>query len=229
MKSEAEQVKQHFTRVPRQWDALYSRENRLRYAINRCLRPGLSRRYEMTFKRCGDLTGAKVLDIGCGTGRYSVECARRGAERVVGIDFASSMIDSSRAAAQEMHVADVCEFICDDFLTHPFEEEFDVVLALGFFDYIRRAGPVIAKVASLSPSRFMASFPRFTLIWGLQRHVRYYWIKRCPVFNYRKAGLENLYQQACFESVELVEGSRGFFVAAGMKGKSRRQGNGQRP
>ena len=34
-----------------------------------------------------DLAGRTVLDIGCNAGFYSIEMKRRGAERVVGIDF----------------------------------------------------------------------------------------------------------------------------------------------
>lgn len=222
MKSRADQVRRYFATVPRQWDALYSHESRLRYAVNRWLRGGLFRRYELTFERCGDLTGASVLDVGCGTGRYSIECAKRGARRVVGIDFAPSMIEFSRSVAQDVQVAGVCEFLCDDFLAHPFDETFDVVLALGFFDYIRRPEPVLRKIASLAPRTFVASFPRFTPIWGLQRHVRYCWIKRCPIFNYTKRQLERLYRQAAFDSVDIVKASTGYVIAAGINRDARR-------
>jgi len=92
MKSERKEAQKYFNKVPGQWDALYSHENRLKYAINKWLRKGLFRRYKLTFEYCSDLTGARVLDIGCGTGRYSIECAKRGAGRIVGIDFAPSMI-----------------------------------------------------------------------------------------------------------------------------------------
>jgi ubiquinone/menaquinone biosynthesis C-methylase UbiE len=157
-------VQKYFDRVPKQWDALYSHENRFRYIINRLLRKGLYERYRLAFEHCGDLSGARVLDVGCGTGQYSIECAKRGASRVVGIDFAPSMIEFSRKVAGQMNVADQCEFICDDFLTCSFEGPFDVVLALGFFDYIRDAGPVFKKVGELSPRKFVASFPKFNLV-----------------------------------------------------------------
>ena len=221
MKSPANQVRRYFATVPKQWDALYSHESRLRYAVNRWLRSGLFRRYELTFERCGDLTGARVLDVGCGTGRYSIECAKRGAGRVVGIDFAPSMIEFSRSVARELQVDDVCQFLCDDFLAHPFDEAFDVVLALGFFDYIRHPEPVLRKIASLGPRTFVASYPRLTPLWGLQRHVRYYWIRRCPIFNYTERRLERLYHEAAFDSVDLVKSSTGYVVAAGMNRPAR--------
>lgn len=214
MKSEAGGVQKYFDRVPKQWDALYSHENWFMYLINILLRKGLYERYRFTFEHCGDLSGAKVLDIGCGTGRYSIECLKRGAGHVVGIDFAPSMIEFSREIAQQMDVADKCEFICDDFLTYPFDEPFDIVLALGFFDYIKTPEPVFKKVAQLNPRKFVASFPRFTTIWGIQRAIRYYWIKKCPIYNYTAEQLEHLYREAPFRHYQIKPYKRGFLGVA---------------
>ena len=215
MKSDVVGVKKYFDRVPRQWDALYSHESRFRYFINKWLRSGLYMRYKLTFEHCGDLTGASVLDIGCGTGRYSIECVKRGAGRVVGIDFAPSMIEFSRKIAQQMDVADKCEFICDDFLAHQFQESFDIVLALGLFDYIKDAEPVFKKVAQFNPRRFVASFPKFTPIWGIQRALRYNWVKRCSIYNYTAEQLEHLYREASFAHYQVVPCQKGFFGIAG--------------
>jgi ubiquinone/menaquinone biosynthesis C-methylase UbiE len=208
-------VQKHFDRVPKQWDAFYSHENRLMYLINKLLRKGLYERYRLTFEHCGDLSGAKVLDIGCGTGRYSIECVKRGASRVVGIDFAPAMIEFSHKIAQQMNVSDKCEFICGDFLAYPFNESFDVVLALGFFDYIKNAEPVFKKIAQLHPHKFAASFPKFTPVWGTQRAIRYYLFKKCPIYNYTAEQLDHLYRQASFSNYQIVPCQKGFFGIAG--------------
>ncbi|MHC4617645.1 MAG: class I SAM-dependent methyltransferase [Planctomycetota bacterium] len=215
MKLEPNNTKKHFDRVPKQWDAFYSHENRLMYMINRLLRKGLYERYRLTFEHCGDLSGARVLDIGCGTGRYSIECAKRGAGRVVGIDFAPSMIEFCRERAEEMGVADKCEFICGDFLQHPFDEHFDVILALGFFDYVENASPILEKIAQLRPRRFIASFPKLARMWSLQRRIRYYWIKKCPVYDYSEEQLERLYRESSFRDCIIIPCARGFFGVAG--------------
>lgn len=208
-------AQKYFDKVPEQWDALYVHENRLKYGINKWLRKGLFARHKLTFENCGDLNGAKVLDIGCGTARFSIECAKRGADRVVGIDFAPSMIKFSQRIAEQMEVAEKCQFICDDFLSHQFDEQFDVVLALGVFDYIKEPEPLFTKIASMKPRKFLASFPKFTPVWGIQRHIRYYWIRKCPIYNYTKKQLEHLCQDAPFAKYEIIEGAKGFFVAAG--------------
>ena len=208
-------AKQYFDSVPRQWDSFYSHENRLSFVINKALRKGLYERYRLTFEHCGDLTGARVLDIGCGTGRYSIECVKRGASRVVGIDFAPSMIEFSRDISRQMNVEGKCEFVCDDFLDHQFDESFDIVLALGFFDYIEAAGPIFEKTARLKPRKFAASFPKFTPIWSLQRKIRYNWIRKCPIYNYTAEQLEQLYGEAGFEHCEILPCHKGYFGIAG--------------
>lgn len=210
MNLENKGAKKYFDRVPKQWDAFYSHENRLMFPINRLLRQGLYQRYQLTFENCGDLSGASVLDIGCGTGRYSIECAKRGAKRVVGIDFAPHMIEFSKEIAQQMDVADKCEFICANFLDYSFDEAFDVVLALGVFDYIEHAGPMFKKIAQLQPRAFVASFPRFTPIWGMQRKIRYNWIKKCPIFYYNQERLKRLFTDAPFKEHRIIPCGKGF-------------------
>ncbi len=214
MKSQPNLAKQYFNKVPRQWDSLYSHENFIKYAINKLLRKGLFNRYRLTFEHCGNLAGACVLDIGCGTGRYSIECAKRGAGKVVGIDFAPFMIEFCRNIAQQMDVAEKCEFICDNFVTHKFDGHFDVVLALGLFDYIKDPEPVFEKIAQLKPCKFIASFPGYTPIWSLQRKIRYEWIKKCPIYYYTQEQLERFYRNASFSRFELLKGKRGFFGVA---------------
>src|SRR5690606_2032184 len=46
-----------------------------------------------------DLTGKTVLDIGCNAGFYSIQMKRRGAARVLGIDFDDKYLAQARFAA----------------------------------------------------------------------------------------------------------------------------------
>lgn len=214
MRLENEGAQQYFDRVPDEWDALYSHENWLMYRINRLLRKGIYERYAFTFERCQPVEGATVLDIGCGTGRFSIEFAKRGARHVVGIDFAPAMVDFSRSVAQRMGVANRCEFICNDVVTYPFEQQFDIVVALGFFDYVAHAEPVFKKVAALRPRHFVASFPVHTFFWGLQRHVRYRWMRKCPTFYYTRPQVEQMVRAAGFARYDIVERPRALLLHA---------------
>ncbi len=48
--------------------------------------------------------GARVLDMGCGTGRHAVELARRGCQ-VTGVDISSGMLAQAQAAADRAGVS----------------------------------------------------------------------------------------------------------------------------
>src|ERR671932_2940555 len=83
-----------------------------------------------------DLSGRTVLDIGCNGGFYSMEMKRRGAERVVGIDFDEDYLNQARFAAQvsgldiefrKMQVYEVAKL----------REQFDIVLFMGVLYHLR--------------------------------------------------------------------------------------------
>ncbi|RAK52809.1 TIGR04290 family methyltransferase [Phenylobacterium deserti] len=88
-----------------------------------------------------DLTGKTVLDIGCNAGFYSIEMKRRGADRVLGIDFDERYLNQARFAAEvkgidiefrELSVYDVAQI----------GETFDVVLFMGVLYHLRH--PLLA-------------------------------------------------------------------------------------
>ena len=214
MLSTGEGTRDYFDRVPLKWDALYSRDNRLSYAFSRLFRRAIFERFELTFAHCGDVSGATVLDIGCGTGQYAVQFALKGADRVVGIDFSQSMIDFSRDMARRKGVSGHCEFRCADFADVSLEERFDIVVAVGFFDYIEDAGTVFKKIGALTRRRFLASFPRSSPFWRVQRAIRYGWFKGCRVSDYAPQELEDLCGQATFETWRILPLTRGLFLVA---------------
>jgi tRNA (mo5U34)-methyltransferase len=89
----------------------------------------------------GDLSGRTVLDIGCNAGFYSIEMKRRGAARVVGIDWDPRYLAQARLAAElsdveielkRMSVYDVGAL----------GERFDVVLFMGVLYHLRH--PLLA-------------------------------------------------------------------------------------
>jgi 2-polyprenyl-3-methyl-5-hydroxy-6-metoxy-1,4-benzoquinol methylase len=69
----------------------------------------------------------RILDIACGTGRHSIEMARRG-YRVTGIDLSESMLARAREKAREQKV--VVDFRKHDARQLPFNEEFDLALMI---------------------------------------------------------------------------------------------------
>jgi 2-polyprenyl-3-methyl-5-hydroxy-6-metoxy-1,4-benzoquinol methylase len=69
----------------------------------------------------------KILDIGCGTGRHSIELARRGYD-VTGVDLSESLLNRAKENARKAG-AEV-NFILKDARLIEFDQEFDVALVL---------------------------------------------------------------------------------------------------
>jgi ubiquinone/menaquinone biosynthesis C-methylase UbiE len=70
----------------------------------------------------------KILDIGCGTGRHSIELAKRG-YAVTGIDLSENMLKKAREKANNEKIANI-SFLKADARSLEFEEEFDLVIMI---------------------------------------------------------------------------------------------------
>jgi tRNA (mo5U34)-methyltransferase len=88
-----------------------------------------------------DLAGKTVLDIGCNGGFYSIEMKRRGADRVLGIDFDETYLAQARFAAA------MCGLEIEFRLLSVYDvarlgERFDIVLFMGVLYHLRH--PLLA-------------------------------------------------------------------------------------
>jgi tRNA (mo5U34)-methyltransferase len=88
-----------------------------------------------------DLTGKTVLDIGCNAGFYSIEMKRRGAHRVVGIDFDEEYLEQARFAA-DIKGLDIEFRRLSVYDVGALQERFDIVLFLGVLYHLRH--PLLA-------------------------------------------------------------------------------------
>ncbi len=70
---------------------------------------------------------ARILDIGCGTGRHSIELAKRG-YRVTGIDLSESQLARARDKAREQGLS--IDFMKHDARNPLFANEYDLVIML---------------------------------------------------------------------------------------------------
>ncbi len=83
---------------------------------------------EMRFLMSKIDSGTKVLDMGCGTGRFTIPLAVSGA-RMTGLDLTSAMLDQARAKAEDAQVR--IEFHQGDMAALPFpDNSFDVVTSM---------------------------------------------------------------------------------------------------
>jgi tRNA (mo5U34)-methyltransferase len=89
-----------------------------------------------------DLTGKSVLDIGCNAGFYSFEMKRRGASRVVGIDFDDYYLNQARFAAGVLGCEDIEFRRMSVYEVGALQEQFDLVLFMGLIYHLRH--PLLA-------------------------------------------------------------------------------------
>lgn len=202
-------MRSRFTARARQFDDLYEDER----PLVRLLRPGLFRRRALAVQTVGECGHPAVLDVGCGSGRIGEFVLQEGAASYVGIDFSEPMIDLARSRLGRFE--DRVTLVTDDFLTAPLHGSFDVILALGLFDYIPNPDTfAIRMFERCAPGGcVVGSFPAWSLLKGPMRKVRYEWIGDCPIFNYQRPGLERLFRSAGFARVELHTPGRSGFLA----------------
>lgn len=100
-----------------------------------------------------DLTGKRVLDIGCSDGFYSFECEKRGAASVLAIDDFSSVFIDSPAGFHVAHklLNSKVEFRQMSLFDLKIEElgQFDLVLFLGVLYHLRHPLLAIEKLAEI--------------------------------------------------------------------------------
>ena len=97
----------------------------LRYSFTK----GTKREVESLIDLLSITPGDRVLDIGCGPGRHSLELAGRGFE-VVGIDVSESFIDLARSQAEKLGLTGKAQFEVINAKNGSWDREFDGVISL---------------------------------------------------------------------------------------------------
>lgn len=111
-----------------------------------------------------------ILDLGCGTGRHSIELARRG-YKVTGVDLSFSQLQRAKEKAKEQQTQ--INFLQGDARNLPFLNEFDLVIMLcegAFplmetdemnFEILKNAEKVLRKPGKLIFTTLNGLFPLF--------------------------------------------------------------------
>ncbi|MEW6750973.1 MAG: methyltransferase domain-containing protein [Candidatus Latescibacterota bacterium] len=208
-----DRVRTHFHHAAERFDLIYRQDkpfgDRL---VDGLFRGVVQRRLALTLQLCGQVVGKRVLDVGCGSGRYGVELARRGAV-VVGVDFAPAMVDLAERAAREAGVQERCRFVAADFLGWPEPGRFDICLATGFFDYQKDPAPFLERMRRLGPGLGIFSFP---IRWRLRTPTRWLRLRLCgcPVYFYGRAQVRALVHSTGWGPPSIHRLSRDYLVEA---------------
>jgi ubiquinone/menaquinone biosynthesis C-methylase UbiE len=105
--------------------------------------------------------GCRVLDVGCGVGRWSRLLAGRGA-KVTGIDLSPTMIEEAERRSAQAGVAERCTFHVQNVSDLRVGGQFDVVLAVTVLQHI--LDPVDLRAAIIAMSRRLAPGGRMVLL-----------------------------------------------------------------
>ena len=213
----ATQVRDYFDSRVDAYDAFYEPPSRFERWFNRVFRKAVFMRRDQTVTLAQRYGCRTVLDVGCGTGRNSIWFARNGVERVFGIDVSIEMIEEAKELAAAAGVADRCEFIHGDFLNMPTGPRYDLVAALGVFDYVEHAEGFLRHMAAFTDGVVYGSFPGWTLVRTPLRKIRYK-LRGCPTHFYRRHEIVDLFDKVAFGPVELQPVPSGYLVWAAKTG-----------
>jgi len=211
--SAPERVQKHFQEQASSFDELYGTDETNEEApLQRTLRPGLFRRRELAVSVVRSYDSPSVLDVGCGSGRIGEFLLEAGAGSYVGNDFSRPMLDLAEKRLE--HYGEKVRFVEGDFLDVDIEGRYEVVVALGLFDYLPDPERFARRMFQLTADggTVVGSFPKWTWVKGPVRKVRYEWINNCPIFNYTERELQLMFGACGFREVDVQRPGRGGFL-----------------
>lgn len=197
------------------FSAIYGTSNTMfSRLVNHLFRKSMMLRYVKTIEGCDPIEAKKVLDIGCGPGHYGIALARKGAQRIFGIDFAPRMIRLAEQNATSAGVQDRCTFVCGDFMNYDSTDVFDYSILMGFMDYMANPRQIIEKAIALTASMAFFSFPADGGFLAWQRKLRYR--RKCDLYLYTYEQITGLFRNLPGTRADIEKIERDFFVTVTM-------------
>lgn len=105
-----------------------------------------------------DLSGARILDAGCGTGMLSIEAAQRGAD-VIAVDISPTLVKEARTRSLGLPNAERITFKSGD-MTDPEHGEFDFIVAMDSLIHypLQSVVPILDTFASRTRTKIAFTF-----------------------------------------------------------------------
>lgn len=177
----------------RDFDAIYTHDkSEFQNLLNRIFRKDMYERFQFTMQQSQPILDKSILDVGCGSGYYSLAFARQGAKKIVGIDYSKNMIKLAKARLKSEKLEGNCEFQISDIMNYHNESKFDISIAIGLFDYIDNPNPILNKMREITKEKIILSFPRIYTWRAPVRKIRLM-MKKLDVYFYSKKKLELLF------------------------------------
>jgi SAM-dependent methyltransferase len=181
------------------FDAIYTGQNKsvFQRSLDRVFRKDMYDRFNWVMAHAGPLKGKTVCDIGCGSGRFVAEFARRGVVSAVGIDVAPKMLTLAHELAAAKGVSSLCRFVRADIADWNSTCKFDITVAVGLWDYIGSPAARLRKIRQVTNERFLSTWPR---CWTWRMPIRRFRLamSRCPVYFYTDSQVHRLLSDSGF-------------------------------
>jgi 2-polyprenyl-3-methyl-5-hydroxy-6-metoxy-1,4-benzoquinol methylase len=211
-----DKVRDHFDVDAERFDAIYDeKKGPLARFIDNYWRGVVQKRLELNVEKLKPFEGKKILDVGCGSGRFCLAFAENGAEKVIGVDFARAMIEIADKLAAEASLSDICEFRVGGFPDVIAEDEgpFDGCTGNGFFDYIEHPVPIITRMRELTKGTLIMSFPK-AVEWRVPLRRLRFAMKGTPLFLYTEARTREILKDSGVTDFEFIHLDRDYLVVA---------------
>jgi len=213
MKDE-EGVKDFFSSYAEDFDSIYG-DGKPRNLFNRItdklFRQSMYERYKRTIDFLTDSDVKTVIDVGCGSGRYSLDLAKNGMA-VTGVDLAQEMLNIARTNTQKAGF-ESNTYIVGSYFDVEIHKKHDAAILMGLFDYISNPEELFFKLKRDTSKYILASFPKPGGFLGWQRKIRYN-MRKCQLFYYSKESLENLLNASDISNYEIQDNHREYFLIA---------------
>jgi len=212
-KKTAKHVEEHFHKTYKAFDSFYGeRKNIFARMIDYIFRRSMQMRYEKVIESIAPYENNSVLDVGCGTGRYSIALALKGIKKATGVDFAANMIEGANHLARKYKVDTTCEFLIADFMQQEFEGLFDHVFAMGVLDYIEDPALFVKRMMTYAKKSVMVSFPAAGGIIQKLRKFKFEKLQKCPVYFYTLEDIQKISQKVEARTIAIEKMAKDYFL-----------------
>ncbi len=156
----------------------------------------------------GPVEDKRILEVACGTGRFTVTLAQAGAD-IIGLDISSAMLAEGRKKAASLDVDDHVEFMLGDAARLPFpDDHFDAVFAMRFFHLADRPVTFLRELRRVSKGQVF--FDTFNLE---STRVIYNWLLPMGSRLYSRRDVEALLADS---ALELIDETHDFILPYGL-------------
>jgi ubiquinone/menaquinone biosynthesis C-methylase UbiE len=209
-------VRDHFHSDAERFDSIYRTDKgTVARFVDDYWRGVVQKRLEINVEKLVPLKNKRILDVGCGSGRFCHAYAKEGAKYVLGVDFAPAMIEIAEKLAKELGLDQRCKFRVGSFpeVVRESDLPFDASTANGFFDYIAEPIPIITRMREITRGKMIMSFPK-AVEWRVPiRRIRF-WLKGTPLFLYRENQVKGILTAAGVTKYEWIMLDRDYLVVA---------------